>query len=434
MASWGNLQPLSTQFYSLLHHGLFLVLFLNLPFLGFLIGGSTVSLLLNFLGKEKRDPSYLRFSQELMRTVLMSKSALFMFGLVPLLLVWFTYARVFFDPSPLPWQFWAVILAVLVLGFALLSLYRAARDRALDLSPMSAATGAAGLLAVILAFFLFCAGYGILFNPGKLPLLQKQIRFFLSWNAVVKFLLFLTFFFGMTGGAILFLCGRPAEGGEGTGAEYRGLVHRFGVNLTFLSTLVLPVFLLLDLVTLPEIALSAGVFAFSAAVLILSLAACLTLFLSDGKGEGGPGARVVFLFVLIFLAILLHDDAAVGNAYQDRIAFLAMQKAPVTAEPEKEAHREESASAERTETDAGRAVFEQICSGCHRFDIRVVGPPLNERVPTYGGDVEKLKAFIRAPVKVNPGYPSMPRLGLPEKEIDAVARYLIAHVKEETSK
>ncbi|MGA6993574.1 MAG: cytochrome c [Candidatus Deferrimicrobiaceae bacterium] len=428
MASWGNLQPLSTEFYTLLRHGLFLVLFLHLPFLGFLIGGSTLSLLLDFLGKEKRDPSYLRFSQELMRTVLISKSALFLFGLVPLLLVWFVFARVLFDASPLPWQFWAVILGVLTSGFALLSLYRSARGRAMDLSPMSAATGAAGLLAVILAFFLFSVGYGILFNPGKLPLLQKQIRFFLSWNAVVKFFLFLAFFFGMTGGAILLLCGRPAVGGEGTGAEYRGLVHRFGVNLTFLATLVLPVFLLLDLVTLPEVALSAEVFVSSAVVLLLSLAVCLTLFLFDGKGEG-PGARVVFLFVLIFLAMLLHDDAAVGNAYQDRVAFLTMQEAAVMVEAGKEAHREEPAAAEQTEADAGKAVFEKICAGCHRFDIRVVGPPLSEVVPKYGGDAEKLEAFIRAPVKVNPDYPSMPRLGLPEEEIDAVARYLIETVK-----
>jgi cytochrome c len=434
MASWGNLQPLSPEFYLLLRHGLFLVLFIHLLFLGFLIGGTTVSLLLNYLGTEKRDPSYLRFSQELMRTVLISKSALFIFGLVPLLLVWFVYTRVLFAASPLPWQFWAVILAVLTLGFALLLLYRHARERALDLSPMTAAAGAAGLLAMILAFFLFTAGYGILFDPAKLPLLQKQIRFFLSWNAVVKFLLFLAFFFGMTGGLILLLCGRSAEGGGGKNAGYHGLVHRFGANLAISACLFLPLFLLLDLVTLPEIALSAGVFVFSSAVLVLSLAVCLTLFLSDGKGNGTPGGRVVFLFVLIFLAILLNDDAAVGNVYQDRIAFLTMQKAAVTAEAGKEAHREEYASAERTEADAGRVVFEKICAGCHRFDIRVVGPPLNERVPTYGGDVEKLKAFIREPVKVNPGYPSMPELGLPEKDIDAVARYLIAHVKEETSK
>ena len=429
MASWGNLQPLSTQFFSLLQHGLFVVLFLHLPFLGFIIGGSTVSLLLNFLGEEKRDPSYLRFSQELMRTVLMSKSALFLFGLVPLLLVWFAYARVLFDPSPLPWQFWAVLLAVLLFGFALLSLYRSARGRALDLSPISAATGAAGLLAVILAFFLFSAGYGILFNPSKLPLLQKQIHFFLSWNGVVKFLLFLAFFFGMTGAAILLLCGRPAGGGEGPEEGYRGLVHRFGANLTFLATLVLPVFLLLDLVTLPETALSAEVFVSSAVVLLLSLAVCLTLSLFDGKGEGGPGARVVFLFVLIFLAMLLHDDAAVGNAYQDRVAFLTMQEAAVMAEAETEAHREAPAAAAQTETDAGKVVYETICAGCHRFDIRVVGPPLSEVVPKYGGDLEKLKAFIRNPVKVNPGYPSMPKLGLPEEKIDAVARYLIEKVK-----
>ncbi|MGB3399105.1 MAG: c-type cytochrome [Candidatus Deferrimicrobiaceae bacterium] len=434
MASWGNLQPLSTEFYSLLRHGLFLVLFFHLPFLGFLIGGSTVSLLLNFLGKEKRDPSYLRFSQELMRTVLMSKSALFLFGLVPLLLVWFIYARVLFDASPLPWQFWAVIFTVLLFGFVLLSLYRSARGRVLDLSPISAATGAAGLLALILAFFLFSAGYGILFNPSKLPLLQKQIRFFLSWNAVVKFLLFLAFFFGMTGAAILLLCGRSAEGGEGTEAEYQGLVHRFGVNLTFLATLVLPVFLLLDLVTLPEIALSAEVFVSSAVVLLLSLAVCLTLFLFDGKGEGGPGARGVFLFVLIFLAMLLHDDAAVGNAYQDRIAFLRMQATAVEPVHAKEAPRKEPAAAAQVGEDAGKVVFETICAGCHRFDMRVVGPPLSEVVPKYGGDAEKLKAFIRAPVKVNPDYPSMPKLGLPEEEIDAVARYLIETVKTGGSK
>ena len=74
-------------------------------------------------------------------------------------------------------------------------------------------------------------------------------------------------------------------------------------------------------------------------------------------------------------------------------------------------------------------MFETNCAGCHQFDIRVVGPPLNEVVPKYAGDVEKLKGFIRNPVKVNPDLPSMPNLGLPEEEIDAVARYLIGRVK-----
>src|SRR3990172_7676597 len=99
MAAWGDLQPLSTEFYTLLRYGLFLVLLFHLPVIGVLIGGSTVSLLLNFLGKEKREPAYLRFSKELMGTALIGKSALFMFGIVPLLLVWFVYAPILFDPT-----------------------------------------------------------------------------------------------------------------------------------------------------------------------------------------------------------------------------------------------------------------------------------------------------------------------------------------------
>ena len=429
MASWGNLQPLSTELYTLLQYGLFLVLFFHLPFLGVIIGGSTVSLLLSFLGKEKRDPAYLRFSKEVMETVMTGKSALFMFGLVPVLLVWFIYARIFFEATPLPWHFWSAVLAVLVAGFALLHVYRSAWARPSSPPPFHVMSGAAGLLALIFGFFLFSQGYGVLFNPEKLPLLAKQVRFLLSWNAVVKFLLFLAVFFGMTGGGVLLLGGRSAEGRESPDASYRELVRDIGAKITFLATLVLPVFVLLDLVTLPEIALSAGVFATAAIVLFLSLAVCLTLSLPSAKEGGGPGARIATLYVLIFLAVLAHDHAAVGNAYGDRIAFLNMQARVVEAEHAKEAPREEPAAGGKTAAETGKAVFETNCAGCHQFDIRVVGPPLGEVVPKYGGDVEKLKGFIGNPKKVNPDYPSMPNLGLPEEEIDAVARYLIGRVK-----
>ncbi|MGZ8429421.1 MAG: c-type cytochrome [Candidatus Deferrimicrobiaceae bacterium] len=429
MASWGHLQPLSTEFYTLLRYGLFLVLLFHLPVIGYLIGGSTVSLLLNVLGKEKREPAYLRFSKELMETALIGKSALFMFGIVPLLLVWFVYARILFDPTPLPWHFWSGILVILFAGFVLLHRYRSAWDRAQVLSPIHIGTGAAGLLAVLLAFFLFSTGYGILFNPEKLPLLQKQIRFLLSWNAIVKFLRFLAFFFGMTGGVILLLGARSAEGKEGPDADSRRVVRDFGAVLTFLATLALPIFVLFDLVTLPEIALSAELFATSAVVLLLSLTVCLVLSFPSGKGEGRLGPRVIALYVLIFFTVLLHDNAAVGNAYGDRIAFLAMQAPAAEAEHAKEAPRKEPVAAGQAAAETGKAVFEKICAGCHRLDIRVVGPPLNEVVPKYGGDVEKLKGFIRKPVKVNPDYPSMPQLGLPEEEIDAVARWLVGQRK-----
>lgn len=430
MASWGNLQPLSTEFYSLLRYGLFLVLFIFLPFLGVIIGGSTVSLLFSFLGRERRDPACLRVSKEVMETVLTGKSSLFLFGLVPVLLVWFACERIFFEEAPLPWQFWSSVLAILVAGFFLLAVYRSSWSRPSP-SPLHHLSGAAGLMALTFAFFLFIQGYGVLFNPEKLSLLRAQIRFLLSWNAVVKFLLFLVSFFGMTGVAVLLFCGRPSAGREGTeppDVSYRRLIRDIGANLTFLATLVLPVFILLDLVTLPEVALSEGVFVSSVIVLILSLFVCLILSLPSGKGEGGPGVRIAVLYVAIFLAVLFHDHAAIGNAYQDRIGHLRMQAGAAEVEGAK-TPREEAAAAGKAEDARGEAVFEAICAGCHQFDIRVVGPPLSDVVPKYGGDVEKLKGFIKNPVKVNPDYPSMPNLGLPEEKIDAVARYLIRRGK-----
>jgi cytochrome c551/c552 len=78
--------------------------------------------------------------------------------------------------------------------------------------------------------------------------------------------------------------------------------------------------------------------------------------------------------------------------------------------------------------EKGKAVFESVCSVCHRFDTRLVGPPFNEVVPKYEGNVEGLKGFIRNPVKVNPAYPAMPKHALKEEEIDAVARYLLKNV------
>jgi cytochrome c len=434
MASWGHLQPLSAEFYTLLRYGLFLVLFIHLPYIGVLIGGSAVSLLLTVLGTEKREPDYLRFSRELMDTVWTGRMAMFMFGIVPPLMVWAVYARILFSASPLPWPFWVSVLVLLVLGFALLQWYRSAGDGSSGLHGPRVGAGASGLLALLFAFFLFSTGYGILFDPGKLVLLQKQLRFILSWNAVVKFLLFLTLFFGMTGGLILLLGGRSPGGKEGPDAGYRAFVRDVGATLAFSAALVLPVFLLLDLITLPWIALSAREFATVATVLVLAFAVCLVLSLARGKGDGGTGRPVAVLYVLIFLGVLAHDHAAVGNVYRDRIAFLDMQAVAAEAAHAQEAHKTEPAAAAPSALEEGKHVFETICSACHRFDIRVVGPPLNERVPKYHGDVEKLKGFIRNPVKLTPGYPSMPKLGLPEKEIDAVSRYLIEHVKEEPSK
>src|SRR3970282_455371 len=137
-----------------------------------------------------------------------------------------------------------------------------------------------------------------------------------------------------------------------------------------------PLFFLFARAPLPGIPPSAAVFAASAVVLLSSLTVELILALAPGKGESGPGARVLALYVLIFFAVLVHDNAAVGNAYQDRIGFLALQAPAAGTEHAKEAPRDEATAAGQAAANAGKAVFEAKCFGGHRLDIRGVRSPL----------------------------------------------------------
>ena len=64
---------------------------------------------------------------------------------------------------------------------------------------------------------------------------------------------------------------------------------------------------------------------------------------------------------------------------------------------------------------------------CHRFEEKLVGPPLAQVLPNY--KLETLKAFIADPNKTLAGYPPMPNPGLTQAQIAAVAEYELSHYK-----
>jgi cytochrome c len=78
---------------------------------------------------------------------------------------------------------------------------------------------------------------------------------------------------------------------------------------------------------------------------------------------------------------------------------------------------------------SGEQIFKNICSSCHSFDHKIVGPPYEQTLPKYEGHVDQLIAFIRNPVKKNPGYPPMPNPGLSPVEADSIAHYIMATYK-----
>ena len=410
----------------LLRYLLTAALLLYLPLLGIVIAGSAASLVLNFFGREDRDDKSLRLSREWIEAVTVNRWGLLLLGLLPYPAIAYTCQRFLGGRTSLPAIAWLVPFGALLAGCLLLSLYLSAIRRTTELPAAPFGAGTAGLLAMLSAAFLSFLLLGTLVNPAKLPLVRSNLVFILSWHSLVEFLLFLALSFGLAGGIALRLLGRTKAEEAGGSPEYETRVRTAGTSFALAGALAAPALVVLYLISLPVTGMSTEVFVMAATVPILALAVFALLYLLPGKEENKPGDRVTALFILMFLAVVLCDQAAAGNAYQGQPSPIG----PLAAEKPKDGKAgEKPAAGDAAVLEKGKKVFDTVCSVCHRFDSKVVGPPFNDVVPKYKGDVAKLKGFIRNPVKVNPALPAMPKPAIKEDEVDAVARYLLSKVK-----
>jgi len=130
--------------------------------------------------------------------------------------------------------------------------------------------------------------------------------------------------------------------------------------------------------------------------------------------------------------MILNSGIARENSLQEHNRFLALESQAMLAKliPE----RAIEAGGGITDYAKGESVFKRVCSSCHRFDQKVVGPPYVTVLLKYEGDIQQLIAFISNPKKVNPDYPPMPNQGLKITEVEAVAGYLIKTYQEEYKK
>ncbi len=406
----------------LLRYLLIAVLLVYLPFLGIVISGSAASLVMNLSGRENRDERSLRLSRDWIEAVTVHRWVLLLAGLLPYPAIAYLCRRILGGRNPLTSIAWLAPFAAILAGCLLLSRYRSAIRRTAELPRTPFLAGTAGLLSMVSGVFLLYLLLGTLVNPSKLPLVRSSPVYILSWNSLVEFLLFLALSIGLSGGIVLRFLARDAGAGGGD-SEYETRARAAGTSFSLAGALAVPTLVVLDLITLPATGMSTEVFAMAATVPILALAVFALLYFSPGKGDGGPGDRVSALFVLMFLAVILCYQSAVANAFQG----ISAPPGPLAAQAVPKEGK--AAGKDAAVLEKGKKVFDTVCSVCHRFDAKVVGPPLNEVVPKYKGNVEKLKGFIRNPVKVNPAMPVMPKPAIKEDEVDAVARYLLSQVK-----
>lgn len=79
------------------------------------------------------------------------------------------------------------------------------------------------------------------------------------------------------------------------------------------------------------------------------------------------------------------------------------------------------------EDEKGKMAYLGVCTGCHTYTGRMIGPPIQVIQALYMDNPEGLAEYINAPTKKRPDYPEMP----PQNYLDeatrmAVAKYVLA--------
>lgn len=79
--------------------------------------------------------------------------------------------------------------------------------------------------------------------------------------------------------------------------------------------------------------------------------------------------------------------------------------------------------------ERGEITYLSVCSGCHSYTGRLVGPPIQSIQALYMDDPEGLAAYISDPVKKRPDFPEMPSQAyLGEETLLAVAKYTLGRI------
>ncbi len=192
------------------------------------------------------------------------------------------------------------------------------------------------------------------------------------------------------------------------------------------SVLVLPLFLLIELLLFPRGSLTYLVFLSSglAVILIFIIANQLNAF--NKEANNFYLKYSFFLFVIVVLAVSTRDVSALSNAIETKTVEISHQFIAYESNLKNKLNI-------KTVSINPEEIFTAKCSACHKFDTKLVGPPYNLVLKKYENNRDQLVKFILNPVKVDPAYPPMPAQGLIPPEAEAVADYLLKIYKENSN-
>jgi len=397
----------------------------HLPYIAMVIGSTTVALWLTFSDHEIPNPHFARLADDLLRIFLGNSLTMFVLGVLPLLAlpviygIWFNgvpYAPIGYIVMPLPG---------VVIGLVLLRFYRSTFSCRKNAYGQHMGLGLLGLLVLISTYYVLISSVTRLQDPEKWYRLKNLVILLLNWNVIWKYLMFLHIAFAITGAGILFFMFRWSNRSTSDDPAYAAFVRKFATGISLAFCFAIPVFDLFYVFTSPDVVFDSTTYVLATAVVFTCMLIAYMLIASLRAGAPRFVATSFILFLIMFVLSSSFDVRAMANANKEHATWLEMQ-----SEKEKQARAAEieAAVAAQSGSNLGEETFNKVCMQCHRFNEKLVGPPLAQMLPNY--NLESLKAFLANPNKSLPGYPPMPNPGLTPAQIAAVAEYELSHYKQ----
>lgn len=433
--------PQSAHHMVLLKYLLVLTYIILIPYLSVLF--SSLVLSIYFEKKTGEDFKNYRFSKELIDQITFNKSVSFALGVVPLLSSAFCYAQLLHltglnVPEYILISALFFIVALILIytykyTFHLKDIFNFASEKAGSTIPedlksyqsktthLHKRSGLYGLVFLVITIYLFIASIQLAADSGNWSANNNFIGLIFSLKAFFYFLQFLVASFAITSAIILYKYFR-VDSHNSNDSDYLGFVKNIALKVGTVSTIILPLLIILNVMVKPLESFSYDVFGYALLSLIIVLCLVILFYVMLKESSAKFASLLVYLFVVLFAFLIIKDQYAFDTSTKKQFAILA-----ANYENYQKKVKEEFGLV--TEVINGADIYNGKCIACHQFDRKVVGPPYKEVLPKYEGNKDKLIQFVLNPVKVNSEYPPMPNQGLKPKEAEAVVEYLLTTYK-----
>lgn len=423
----------SFKYLNLTSYLIYFMLLLHLPYIGMVLGSSILS-----VAYSKWKPN---MAKNLIKLAMGRPCIWIGIGMLPVVSLAFLYKMHLFNTSINIHFYFLRLAGLLGVGFLLLTYFQLChnwcekKEQSMKFFPFF--IGILGVIILLFYCFHFINLMSLLIFPEKWIYLKLPLPFPLfAITPIIQFGGFFCLSLIITGTAILFLYYSWPEKRLPENTLHFSLLRYHGIGLLMAGALLMPLLLLWDLYTLPGYSLSIGSFIISSIIfIVIFFLLAIAAFMIKNHTHLHPRLSVFsFILALILFALVIGKNRSL-QANSNFETYGVLQAEVKNTRKEIVNQREELyAQATVIDEKAGEKIYQEICTACHSFEKKVLGPPLNDVLKKYTQQQDELIAFLKNPKKIDPQYPAMPNPGLSTIKIKSVVKYLFIQMELESPK